>query len=128
MIQAIETQMADFYQSSSMLEHMSLVNEVLNILHCTNSQDQTKELMSNIGCIFESHLPDLHALIKKADASQEDPEAAKKEIRMRPVQHQRETTNKVVSLFKNMDDNISSRLKQFSVFCLNNKKMINKLL
>jgi len=34
----------------------------------------------------------------------------------------------VLSLFKNVDDTISSRLKEFSVFCLNNKKAINKLL
>lgn len=38
------------------------------------------------------------------------------------------TSSKVLSLFKNVEDTLPERLNQFSVFCLNNKKAINKLL
>ena len=38
------------------------------------------------------------------------------------------SSSKVLSLFKNVDFELPDRLNQFSVFCLNNKKAINKLL
>ena len=37
-------------------------------------------------------------------------------------------SSKALSLFKNVDESIPDRMKQFSVFCLNNKKAINKLM
>ena len=81
---AIESQLHDFYKNPSMVEHMSLVNEVLSILHGAKQSDLSKELMSNLGCIFEAHLPDLHEMIKKAGASEQRPEASV-EIKMRQI-------------------------------------------
>lgn len=36
--------------------------------------------------------------------------------------------SKILSLFKNVSSDLPERLNMFSVFCLNNKKAINKLL
>lgn len=54
----------------------------------------------------------------------------KKDIKMKPIGQKEATTanNKVLSLFKNVDEELPERLNQFSVFCLNNKKAINKLI
>ena len=89
--------------------------------------------MSNLSCIFEAHLPELHAIIKKSNAAadQDDNQAnqANKVVKMKPIQQisTSTTASKVLSLFKNVED-LPDRLTQFSVFCLNNKKAINKLL
>lgn len=56
-----------------------------------------------------------------------DPKSA--EIKMKTLeQKDGATSSKVLSLFKNVEDTLPERLNQFSVFCLNNKKAINKLL
>ena len=48
---------------------------------------------------------------------------------MRAIEKVDKSNNNVLSLYKNVrDENITDRLKTFSVFCLNNKKAINKLL
>ena len=112
-----------------MLEHMTLLNDTLNILNSAKTNDLYKELISNIGCIFEAHLPDLNEVFKRCNASSAN-EAAK-EIRLRPIKGKNgetQTDNKVLSLFKNVDGDLSQRLVQFSFFCLNNKKAINALL
>ena len=47
---------------------------------------------------------------------------------MRPIQQKENSGNPVLSLFKNVSVDLPERLTLFSVFCLNNKKAINKLL
>lgn len=108
---------------------MTLLNDTLNILNSAKTNDLYKELMSNIGCIFEAHLPDLTEVFKRSNASSAS--EASKEIRLRPIKGKNgdaQTDNKVLSLFKNVSGDLSPRLVQFSFFCLNNKKAINALL
>lgn len=108
---------------------MGLVNDVLAILKGSGMTELSKELMSNLGCIFEAHLPDLHAVIKRSNLQNEERPANKAEIRMKPI-HQKDavTSNLLNSLFKNVSWELPQRLNRFSEFCLKNKKAINKLL
>ena len=110
---------------------MRQLNDTLAILHGSGQTVLNKELMSNLGCIFEAHLPDLNELIKRQNAAVEEGKEERKEtsIVMRPLNlNDTQKNSKVLSLFKNVDGKLPERLNLFSVFCLNNKKAINKLL
>ena len=80
-------------------------------MQSTGQADLTRELMSNLGCIFEAHLPDLNDVIKKQSAASaeegKDDGAArtKPAIVMRPItmDDSTKTNSKVMSLFKNLD-------------------------
>ena len=90
---------------------MNLLNEVLAILRGTGQTELTKELMSNLGCVFEAHLPDLHALIKRSN-QRGDVEGQKYfEIKMKALESKDvANTSKVLSLFKNVDETLPERL------------------
>ena len=87
-------------------------------------------LTNNLACIFESYLPDLRELMLQVDQANKEkqPErAATEAIKIRPILSKSEAKNRVLGLFKNVTE-LNERMQQFSVFCLNNKKAINKLL
>ena len=75
-------------------------------------------MKTNLSCIFEAHLPDLHEIIKKcdsnaaaADQNAAGGEAAKKhEIKMKPIGQKEANNSKVLSLFKNVDEDLPERL------------------
>jgi len=128
-IAGIEAELKAFYEGDRFGEHMSLVNDVIAVLKGAGLNDSLKELMGNIGCIFEAHLPDVHAVIKRLSRQDADRPAERIEIRMKPIlQKDIASSGMVNSLFKNVSWELPTRLNLFSEFCLQNKKAINKLL
>ena len=94
-------------------------------------------MMTNIMIIFESFQPDLLEMIKEnnlEESEKKDDKDKKKpleqEVKMVEISMSKqvsETTNLAKSLFKNVNS-LSQRMVHFSSFCLNNKKIINKIL
>mmetsp|Transcript_37414 Transcript_37414/g.45579 ORF Transcript_37414/g.45579 Transcript_37414/m.45579 type:complete len:255 (-) Transcript_37414:1244-2008(-) len=125
-IEAIGVELSSFYSDPRMLEHMDLVNDVLAILKRSNLKELMKELIENVVCIFEAHLPDLEQMFKQLKAKAESGPAENSEIRMRHIGQKEDA--KQNRLFKNVDWELPARLNQFTDFCLRNKKAINLLL
>lgn len=107
----IETELRNFYSSQKMMEHMTLLNEVLAILRSSGQTELTKELMSNLGCVFEAHLPDLHALIQRSNKKGQAEDSKSAEIKMKTLSTKEPVnSSKVLSLFKNIEENLPERL------------------
>ena len=66
-----------FYSSKLMIGHMRELHDVLSILQGSGQMDLLREVMSNVGCIFEAHLPDLNDIIKRSNAAEQNEENKK---------------------------------------------------
>ena len=105
---------------------MRLTNDVLTILQST-SLELLDGLIQHLVCIFESFVPDLQELMIAADKVSKESDQKTDIIKIRPILQKAPQKSRILSLFKNVTE-INQRMEQFSVFCLNNKKAINKLL
>lgn len=63
-IAVIEQELGEFYEDARMAEHMDLVNDAMSILTRTQLTENIKELLENLVCIFEAHLPELEQVFK----------------------------------------------------------------
>ena len=79
-VTAIEQELSEFYEDDRMAQNLELVNEVLAILTRTQLTEYTREVVENIVCIFEAHLPELEQVFKQLKAKEAEPNEESKEV------------------------------------------------